>query len=70
MKLRHLASLAAVTGALALPATTSAAPVPPGPGPVLFCGTTVGACVNYLTHLFVLSCGQYPECPPAPATRD
>src|SRR4051794_10072732 len=57
MKLRHLATLAAVSGALALPASSSAAAVPPGPGPVFFCGATVHDCVEWAQQFFTVSCG-------------
>jgi len=67
MKIRHLASLAAVAGALALPSSSSAAAVPPGP--VLFCGPTVAACVYWAEHLFTVSCGPalQPVCDVLPA---
>jgi hypothetical protein len=67
MKLRHLATLAGVAGAFALPAQSPAATIPPGPGPVLICGGTVSECVYWAEHLFTLSCGRLPECPPAVA---
>lgn len=69
MKIRHLASLAAVSGALLVPASTSAAEVPPQPGPVLFCGATVRDCVEWAESVFTVSCGPVlrPVCDILPA---
>jgi len=72
MKIRHLATLAAVSGALLVPAApTSAAEVPPGPGPVLFCGATVRDCVEWAESVFTVSCGPalQPVCDALPARQ-
>ena len=71
MKLRHLATLAAVSGALLVPASAaSAAQVPPpGPQPVLFCGATVRDCITWAEQFFTVSCGPVlrPVCDILPA---
>ena len=70
MKLRHLVTAAAVSGALLVPATSApAATVPPGPGPVFFCGATVHDCIEYVQNIFTVSCGPalQPVCDILPA---
>jgi hypothetical protein len=53
MKHRRLLILAGVAGAAAVPmaASAQAQTFPPGPGPVLVCGGTVGDCVHWAEHL-------------------
>jgi hypothetical protein len=66
MRIHHLVSVAAVAGALALPASAAAKPVYPPP----VCGDTAVECAIYVVDKYTggLGCGG-PVCPAVPVAR-